>query len=256
MSSLFASGVCVLEEPQAILFDKDGTLIDVHHYWSSMVRLRAEIATSRWDETLSGQPDFIPRFMEALGVDLRTGRMKPEGPVGVKARPQVVAIATAVLTGHGIATSAVEVEKVFQEADVQSAENMAPLLIILPGVEKFLVEACKRNIKLEIVSTDITARVCKSMDTLGLTSYFNGLFGGDSVARTKPAPDLANKVIALGGYDPRRVAVIGDHPVDIKMGLAADINCNIGVLTGLSSAADFGTQASVIVKDFTELNFG
>ena len=255
MTSLLASGREVLANPEALLFDKDGTLIDIHHYWTSMIRLRAQFVGDKWFPDQSTREAFIPRFMEALGVDLQLGRMKPEGPVGVKARPQVVAIGAACIREFDVSVNSEQVEDAFKEIDRKSAENLAPFLRVLPGVRTFLEEASRRGIKLDIVSTDIVSRSKVTLETLGLSKYFNGIFGGDSVPQTKPAPYLAEKAIAEGGYDRQRVAVIGDHPVDIRMGNAANIPCNIGVLTGLSAIDDFRGLSCVIVKDFRDLDF-
>ena len=41
------SGLLVLEKPEAVFFDKDGTLIDIHHYWGSMIKIRADLICER-----------------------------------------------------------------------------------------------------------------------------------------------------------------------------------------------------------------
>jgi len=56
---------------------------------------------------------------------------------------------------------------------------------------------------------------------------------------------LAQLVIEKVGVSPSKVAVIGDHPVDILMGMGAGIEVNIGVLNGISqqqSFADYSCQ--------------
>ena len=35
------NGEVVHAAPEVVLFDKDGTIIDIHHYWTSMVRIRS-----------------------------------------------------------------------------------------------------------------------------------------------------------------------------------------------------------------------
>lgn len=45
--------------------------------------------------------------------------------------------------------------------------------------------------------------------------------GGDSVARSKPAPDLALLAVRLLGVSPAESVVIGDSPADMAMGRAA-----------------------------------
>ena len=62
------------------------------------------------------------------------------------------------------------------------------------------------------------------------------IIGGDDVKNTKPSPDLALAVIEKCNVDKSKTIVIGDHPVDVQMGIAAKMGYNIGVLTGLSNA--------------------
>ena len=45
---LLVGGNLFLDNPQLIMLDKDGTLIDIHHYWASMIRLRAKKIGEKW----------------------------------------------------------------------------------------------------------------------------------------------------------------------------------------------------------------
>ena len=48
MTDLFINDECVLEDVRLILLDKDGTIIDIHHYWGSMLKERARLIVNRW----------------------------------------------------------------------------------------------------------------------------------------------------------------------------------------------------------------
>ncbi len=56
---------------------------------------------------------------------------------------------------------------------------------------------------------------------LRVTNEIDAYLGGDSVARPKPAPDLALAAMARLGCTPAECVVIGDAPADIEMGRAA-----------------------------------
>ena len=69
-------------QPCLVIFDKDGTLIELYPYWSQMVALRARIIC----ETLGLGTEHEPGLRWALGVDEKAGRLRQDGPVGLKKR--------------------------------------------------------------------------------------------------------------------------------------------------------------------------
>ena len=105
-----------------------------------------------------------------------------------------------------------------------------------------------------VVTTDMTSRARKALEILGLDQYFSEIIGGDQVKLTKPAPDLALLAIEKLGCLAKDVIVIGDHPVDIKMGTSAGAGLNIGVLNGLSVESAFQGLPCSIVSDLTSID--
>ena len=254
MSFFLVKDSVVLENPAAVLFDKDGTLIDIHHYWTSMIQIRAKLIGKHWFFGNSKRSSVELALMNAMGVDLDTGRMKPEGPVGVKPREYIVHVAVEEVCRNGHIVNDESMELLFQEADRVTAEDLRPLLRLLPGADTLLKKLKHCRIPMAVVSTDITSRARKAFEILGLDQYFSEIIGGDKVKLTKPAPDLALHVIEKLGCAANDVVVIGDHPVDIKMGTAAGVGLNIGVLNGLSLASAFQGLPCTIVPDLTSID--
>lgn len=251
MASLWVNNSCILDEVDVVLFDKDGTLIDIHHYWASMIKIRALHIVEKWFKESEDRDLIENSIVDAMGVDLRSGRMKPDGPVGIKPRPFIVSVTTDVVRSYGASVESEDIESIFSEVDSKTAKNLGPLLKLLPGVLEFLKQLAGHGIDAVVVSTDITSRAKAAMESLGIDRYFSRVLGGDSVTNTKPAPDLALSVIKEGKYLTDKAVVIGDHPVDIKMGLSAGLRSNIGVLTGLSSSDAFQDLECVTVPDLT-----
>ena len=85
MSDLLVDGKILLHNIKAVIFDKDGTLIDIHHYWTSMIKIRASLVALKCLD--NNERDRIEsHLIDIMGVNLETGQMKPDGPVGVKSR--------------------------------------------------------------------------------------------------------------------------------------------------------------------------
>lgn len=229
----------VLHGVELILLDKDGTLIDIHHYWGSMIKKRAELLTDYWFKDQADQYHITDRLVDGMGIDLTTGLIKLSGPVGIKPRPFIVQVVYNIISESNGTVTVEAVEEIFREVDRITTRDILPYLKILPYVIDILTVCQKLGIKLAVVSTDITKRIILAMETLGLSEYFSCFVGGDVVNSSKPAPDPAQYAMDLCGVSAERTASIGDHPVDICMSLAAGISCNIGLLTGLGQRHDF-----------------
>ena len=253
MIQLIVNNEVMVDSPSLVLFDKDGTLIDIHYYWVSMIRLRADLISQRLFTREDNQTKVKTALISAMGVDQEVNRMKPEGPVGVKPRPEIVEVVVRTIRKHGVMTDSDSIELMFKEIDQTTAIDMKPLVKVLPGVVGLLDQLKLHNVPMAIVTTDITERANKAMETLGLSDYFIDIVGGDLVDKTKPYPDLAEFVISQSKMFNNNVVVIGDHPVDVEMGLTAGISANIGVLTGLSDADAFHHLDCTTVLNLTKI---
>ena len=253
MTELRSGGDRVLDGCDAVLFDKDGTLVDIHHYWASMIRLRAALLAQRW----VGEAEVdatAEHLVDAMGVDPVTGRMKPEGPVGVRPRSVIVKVAAEVIRAVGGEVGEADVEESFAEVDRRTALDLSPLVRVLPGVEELLDRLHARGVGAAVVTTDLAERARQALGAVGLLDRFDVVVGGDDVPRTKPAPDLALAALDALGVAARSAVVVGDHPVDVGMAVAAGCGGAVGVLTGLADEAAFAGEPCATVPDLTHLS--
>jgi phosphoglycolate phosphatase len=248
-----SNGEIVQANPEIVLFDKDGTLIDVHHYWSSMLRLRGSLITEKWFKNHSKKNSIERELIEAMGIDLLSGKIKVSGPVGIKSRKFIENIASNIVSKNGVSIEDKEMEDIFLEVDRKTSRNMTPLLKLLPGVFNLLKKFENTGVAMVVVSTDITSRVSIALKCLKIDHFFSEIIGGDEVQNTKPFPDLALLVSSRTGIGMDKMMVIGDNPVDIQMGLSANINLNIAVLTGLSDKNSFKDLNCMVVDDLKSI---
>jgi phosphoglycolate phosphatase len=249
MSDLLINNKLVLYDVEAIIFDKDGTLIDVHHYWSSMLEIRASLIVDKYHLNDKVKVEL----MDAMGVDIQSGKIKTDGPVGIKPRPFIVGVATEVLNSNNVGVGHDDIEDLFLEVDKITSDDILPLLKLLPGVEQLLEDLNQCSISIMLATTDMTIRARLAMKALNIEHLFSEIIGGDEVDIAKPSPDLVLKIIERRGVNQGRTVVIGDHPVDVKMGMAAKVGCNIGILTGLSNADLFSDLDCFVVESLENI---
>ena len=70
----------IIGEIQLVIFDKDGTIMDLYHYWSQIIYLRAKFICQKLEQSQEHQNNLLYE----MGVDVKKGRLRPEGPVGLK----------------------------------------------------------------------------------------------------------------------------------------------------------------------------
>jgi len=253
MKICLKSGSILLVDPEAVFFDKDGTLIDIHHYWGAMIKIRADLVCRRLYRNDGSRATIRNQLIEAMGLEIETEKLNRQGPIGVKPRSAIVDIVGKTLRTGGHQLSDSSIEEIFVEVDSITAKDLSQFLKLLPGVRKLLISLRRTEVPAFVLTTDLTSRAKMAMESLNIDSYFEAIFGGDSVANTKPAPDLVERAVQHGRYNIDRVAVIGDHQVDIQMGINAGVQVNVGVTTGLSNKDDFRALPCQLVEDLTEI---
>ena len=248
-----SDGEIIEVNPDLILFDKDGTLIDIHHYWSSMLRLRTTKIVDKWFGKNRMYKSIERELLDAMGVDLVLEKIKITGPVGIKPREFIVEVASNIVRLNGVNIRNIEIEKIFQEVDINTSKDMNQLLKLLPGVLSLLNNLKMMEVSMVLVSNDITSRARLAMESLKIDHFFKEIIGGDEVQNTKPSPDLAFLVAKKTGNSLDSMMVIGDNPVDIEMGISANINLNIAVLTGLSDIKSFSNLNCMIINNLESI---
>jgi HAD superfamily hydrolase (TIGR01509 family) len=239
----------VIHDVSLVIFDKDGTLIELYHYWSQMVALRARLIC----QALELGKEHAAGLKWALGVDEKAGRLRPEGPVGLKKRELVLKAATDYLDGIGLPDELGLCAEAFEQADEISRENLPQLVRPIRGAA-FLLEALRvHGCRIAIATVDRNERARLAMDFLGFGDKIDLVVGAEQVTRPKPNPEMIHLILSTLSVDRSQAIMVGDATNDVQMGANAGLKASIGVLTGFATAEQMRPLTPFIAQNISEL---
>jgi len=238
-----------IKDIKLVIFDRDGTLIDIYTYWSWMVNKRAELICRHYQ-----LPEKIrEKLVYKMGVDDNNKRLLPEGPVGIKKREVVMKAATDLLKGLGLSASKDKVKDIFAQVDVLSDDNLDRIVKLLPGAKDKLAEIKKKGALLSIATTDKTERARITMAHLGILDLFDYVIGADMVKETKPSAEMAVKTLEALGIDKENAVMVGDAVADVMTGKNAGLKASIGVCTGINSLKDLSAITPYVIASVKDV---
>ncbi|MCT4638567.1 MAG: HAD family hydrolase [Bacteroidales bacterium] len=237
-----------LDNIDCVVFDKDGTLIDIHHYWGSMIKLRAKLIInslySAWNE------DIYCEVVSSMGLG-SDEKLKPEGPVGIKPREYIENTVYNVLLKYEPSVTLDFVKDCFKQVDQQSEESISELIRALPNSVSLLKDLKSCGYKIALATTDISERAVIAMNQIGVHEIFDVILGGNNVTNKKPNPEMINRICDHFGYTADRILMVGDSIVDQQMAENANAKF-LGVKTGLIDEC-FIDKSEYLVKDLNSV---
>jgi phosphoglycolate phosphatase len=205
-----------LPEPQALLFDLDGTLVDT-----------VPVRTEAWRRAsakfgLSVDPASLPRLMGSDGRWLA-------GEIGRAAGRELDWAARDELDRNA--------GDIFEELNVSPAA--------LPGAAELLTLLETSRVIFAIATASQPGQVAVSVAALRLPTP-PPIVDASHVEHAKPAPDLLLVAAAQVGVSPERCWYMGDSTWDMMAGVAARMPA-IGVTTGATDAAGLRAAGAAAV---------
>ena len=104
-----------------------------------------------------------------------------------------------------------------------------------------------------IVTSNGTAAVGRTLECLGISEYFNGVFGRDPTCRLKPYPDQNRACLTSLGWRAEETLLVGDSPDDIQSAKPLSIFA-VGVVSGRAKMDQLlGAGADRVIQNLREL---
>ncbi len=226
---------------RAVLFDKDGTLIDFDATWKP-VYLETAHTLAGGDATLAR------RLLEVGGWDFERERVRAGTPLRQGSNAEIAALWAAELRqAGGVDGVAFRLDILFRNGALQHARPTNP---DLPALFARLKRA---GLRVGVASMDGEDAVRAMLERLDVDVFVDFVAGYNSGHGVKPEPGMALAFARQCGLKPQQLAVVGDSAHDLAMGRAAGAGLVVG-FTGGGGARDLlAPAADRIIDSLDEL---
>ena len=229
---------------QAIIFDKDGTLIDFDVMWGGWVVYLAE------QLQLASGLNVHEALCRAMGYDDKTRKVLAQGKLASRPMSQLHQVTVETIQSFGLRPDeAVSiVEKAWCIPD--------PVLLAKPFTDTraLFSSLYDHGIQTAIATADDRVPTQAMIEAFDIEEFIATMVCADDGVTSKPAPDMLLTICERLKLAPKNVMVIGDTASDLKMGRAAGAGLVVGVLSGVSATKDLIPDADVLIESIDELH--
>jgi phosphoglycolate phosphatase len=216
---------------KGMLFDKDGTILNVDRLWGPVGKDLA--ASSAKDFGLTDVHERALR--EAIGVN--GGRVVPDSVLASGTAKEIAAKIYDILADFGVKTDLEKLDSKVRDSIKRSISEHVDLIEPLGDLNRDFARLRDMGITLGIATADMKDTTMFCLRSLGVEKYFSFIGAEESTRRFKPDPELFLKFCSASGLEPRQVVMVGDSQVDIEMGRAGGAALTIAVDQGESARA-------------------
>ncbi len=228
---------------KAVLFDKDGTLIDFRATWVAAYRgVTRELA-----ERAGGGSELARGLLRRAGYDPDADRFAEDSPLLWATSEAVAAIWRAEPALRHLSDVGRIVEDHFGDH-----RRYPPVPIgDLPGL---MARLRGRRLRLGIATMDTTEKARATAVALGIAEHLEFVVGADAGHGRKPEPGMVHAFCEAVGCEPAETVVVGDSRADLAMARNAGCGAAIAVRSGGTPPHLLAPLADAVIADVQELD--
>jgi phosphoglycolate phosphatase len=226
---------------KAVLFDKDGTLLDFERTWGPACR-------ALFLELCAGDMSRAETLASATGFRLHDLAFAVDSPLIAGSISQFSGLFAQELRLPDGEELQVRLAHLF---DIHGRRHATALA----GVGPVLRRLTARGLALGVATNGGEAEARGQIEALGWTPLFPFIAGYDSGYGSKPAPGMVAAFVDWLGLEPDEVGMVGDSVHDMQAARSAGVMA-VGVLTGprgLAAHDDLAAHADAILTSLDQL---
>lgn len=212
-----------LANVEAIIFDKDGTIVGQDLYWGEVVtrRVAAVLEFYNLDKSLSDELTL------SLGFDKNTQKLTQNAPIATLSREDVIIFLMKQLP---IETKFEDLDELF--AKVHETINPRDFIEPISACIDLIKQLKQLPVTLVLITSDGYKNTLKTLDTLDLLDDFELILGKENCDQPKETGLIVTEALELIGISPQNTIAIGDTKCDFDMAKNANLKACILVPTG------------------------
>lgn len=228
-----------LRNLKGLLFDKDGTLIDIHASWLQPIKDSAALVAKH-----AGRPELTNQL-------LIEGGYLPDSDSWTN--DSIIAFETsdAMLECWSRLTNPALIQSLLPEFQRLISSALEKAKPVIKGIEP-LFQTLGEHYALGVASMDDELNVKQTLQSIRLYDSIDFYCGADSGFGHKPDAGMVHAFCQHTSLKPESIAVIGDASHDLKMANAAGAVA-IAVLSGASNEEALVEHADYVFADIGEL---
>lgn len=227
-----------------VIFDKDGTLIEIDNFWGPRVQKWADLVAT----SLNLKDKFKRDVFDLLGYSISQKQIRFESPLAVATMEALKVLMSGIISQYGIPWhEALTLAERSAEVTIMADPN--PNEIIPKGnivkTMRHLVKAKAQNI---VVTSDNRRLTEITLSHLGITNLVSATICGDDPIPNKPDPIAAWTISKQLGISTSRMMMVGDSLTDMKFAASAGIAFRIGVASTPENTSLLAPHADALIE--------
>ena len=223
---------------KAIIFDKDGTIVDFSATFNPATKLVL-------DEICGGDPELLEQAAQAVHFDLASNKILDTSIIVAGSGVDIAEALSRVLPIEDIEEFGSGLDEMYGEVCQNTIEA-------LPGVALALERLHDAGIVLGVGTNDSEENAITQMEALNIEHLFESISGADSGYGAKPGSGMIDAFVETLGFKPHEVLMVGDSVHDMQAGKAAGVK-TCAVETGLAKREVLLPHADMVLSSLTEL---